>query len=74
MFRRAFLTICLLTVVPKGGRSDAALANRKFAFKIKTKDGGIVGNILIEASDMEAAKVKLMKRYPGCQIVSVMEK
>ena len=59
---------------PRADRSDAALANRKFAFKIKTKDGGIVGNVLIEASDVEAAKVKLMKRYPGCQILSVMEK
>lgn len=36
--------------------------------------GGIVGNVVIEASDVEAAKTKLMKRYPGCSILSVMEK
>lgn len=30
---------------------QAAAANRKFVFKIKTKNGGIVGNIVIEATD-----------------------
>lgn len=50
------------------------MALHRFAFKIKTKDGGIIGNIVIEASDVEAAKTKLMKRYPGCSILSVMEK
>jgi len=49
----------------------ALAANKKFAFRIKTKTGGIVGNILIEAKDVEAAKVKLMQRYPGCTILNV---
>jgi hypothetical protein len=36
-------------------------------------DGGlkIVGGILIEAKDVEAAKLKLMKRYPDCMILNV---
>ena len=71
MKRRAFLSLFVLGVwLP--ATTYAAL--KKFAFKIKTKDGGIVGNVLIEASDVEAAKVKLMKRYPGCMILSVSEK
>jgi hypothetical protein len=36
-------------------------------FKIRTKKGSIVGNIVIEARDMEEAKYKLQKRYPGCE-------
>lgn len=35
--------------------TPAIAANRKFVFKIKTKSGGIVGNIVIEAKDIEAA-------------------
>jgi hypothetical protein len=46
----------------------------RFAFRIKTKSGGIVGNIVIEAKDVEAAKVKLYKRYPDCQILNVETK
>lgn len=52
----------------------AFAANRKFVFKIKTKSGGIVGNIVIEAKDMEAAKYKLRQRYPGCEILEAREK
>ncbi len=71
MRRRVFLALIVLV-----GWEHHALAasNKKFAFKIKTKDGGIVGNVLIEASDVEAAKVKLMKRYPGCTILNVQMK
>jgi len=47
---------------------------KKFVFKIKTKSGGIVGNIVIEAKDIEAAKVKLRKRYPDCEILEGREK
>jgi len=39
---------------------------RKFIF--------IVGNILIEAKDIEAAKYKLRKRYPNCEILEAREK
>lgn len=44
---------------------------RRFAFKIRTKTGGIIGNLVIEATDVEAAKVNLGKRYPGCTVLSV---
>lgn len=75
MNRRSFLAI---VAVFYGGTSSAAdqiaLANKKFVFKIKTKSGGIVGNILIEAKDMFAAVAKLKKRYPGCEILEGKEK
>ena len=70
MHRRHFLSVALSLIVCR----PAFAANQKFAFKIKTKDGGIVGNVLIEATDVEAAKVKLMKRYPGCTVLSVTVK
>lgn len=47
---------------------------RKFVFKVKTKSGGIVGNIVIEAKDIEAAKYKLRQRYPDCEIMEGTEK
>jgi hypothetical protein len=73
--RRSFLTAILgaagvAACVPSG----VLAANRKFVFKIKTNSGGIVGNIVIEAKDMEAAKYKLRKRYPGCEILEAKEK
>ena len=70
MHRRLFLSVVLSLIVCR----PAFAANQKFAFKIKTKDGGIVGNVLIEATDVEAAKVKLMKRYSGCTVLSVKVK
>ncbi len=54
--------------------SQALAANRKFIFKIETKSGGIVGNILIEAKDQFAAVAKLMQRYPGCEILEGRER
>ena len=57
-----------------GGTAEAATKLKKFAFKIKTKDGNIVGNVRIEAHDVDAAKVKLFKRYPGCTVLRVDEK
>jgi hypothetical protein len=52
---------------------SAAMAgeHKRFVFKIKTKSGG---NIVIEAKDMEEAKVKLRKRYPDCEILEGHEK
>ena len=70
MHRRTFLTACLLSLLA----SDALAATKKFVFKIKTKSGGIVGNIVIEAKDIEAAKVKLRERYPDCEILEGHEK
>jgi hypothetical protein len=73
MQRRAFLIFgaaACATVWP----SLAVAANRKFVFKIKTKSGGIVGNIVIQAKDAEAAKHKLRERYPDCEILEMEEK
>ena len=74
MIRRTFLTMFIIGMTGTASASVIGLAPRRFFFKIKTQDGGIVGNVLIEASDVEAANSKLMKRYPGCSILSVMEK
>lgn len=71
MSRRNFL---LALVAIAAGTTDALAANKKFVFKIRTKSGGIVGNILIEAPDQFAAVAKLMKRYPGCEILEGKEK
>jgi hypothetical protein len=49
-------------------------ANRKFVFKIKTKDGSIIGNIVIEAKDIEAAKYKVRQRYPECEVMEMKER
>jgi hypothetical protein len=74
MQRRQFMIrsapILALVAIP----SLAHAANRKFVFKIKTKAGGIVGNIVIEATDIEAAKHKLRQRYPDCEILEAKEK
>jgi hypothetical protein len=71
MHRRSFLALCLLSPLALDAQ---AAANKKFVFKIKTKSGGIVGNIVIEAKDIEAAKAKLRKRYPDCEILEGHEK
>lgn len=71
MNRRQFTAIGLaVACLPR----QALAANRKFVFKIKTKSGGIVGNIVIEAKDGENAKYKLRKRYPDCEILEMKEK
>jgi len=68
---RRSLSIGLLAILTSLG---AASKIRRFAFKIRTKTGGIIGNVVIEATDVEAAKVKLAKRYPGCTILDVTVK
>ncbi len=73
MRRRDFLSVCCMAVMAITPTSALA-ANKKFVFKIKTKSGGIVGNIVIEAKDIEAAKYKLRKRYPDCEILEGHEK
>ena len=74
MDRRRFVAIGLASVLTAvcWPRQTAA-ANRKFVFKIKTKSGGIVGNITIEAKDAENAKYKLRQRYPDCEILEMKE-
>ena len=71
MRRRAFLTLCLAVLT---GSVALASGNKRFVFKIKTKSGGIVGNIVIEAKDIEEAKYKLRKQYPDCEIMEGHEK
>jgi hypothetical protein len=74
MNRRAFLTGLTTLVIVLVPSQLALAANKKFVFKIRTKSGGIVGNILIEAKDQFAAVSKLMQRYPGCEILEGKEK
>lgn len=86
MRRRDFLktlgvtaAFSLLSVVPTFADEDIPRRRRrrrprKFVFKIKTKDGGVVSGIAIEATDVEAAKVKLRERYKNSEILSVEEK
>lgn len=51
--------------------TGAARKLHKFKFRIKTKSGSIVDNVTIEAFDVEAAKVKLRKRYKDCEILNL---
>ena len=74
MQRRPFVTGSIITLALAAVPSLAHARSRKFVFKIKTKAGGIVGNIVIEATDMEAAKHKLRQRYPDCEILEAKEK
>ena len=74
MRRRAFLGICLATTLLAVYPVVAHAGDRKFIFRIKTKSGGIVGNIVIEAKNAEAAKHTLRERYPGCEILDMEEK
>jgi hypothetical protein len=69
MKRRSFLVFLLLS-----GVAQASVAQKKFVFRIKTKSGNIVGNISIQSKDIEAAKNKLNKRYPNCEILNVETK
>lgn len=71
MHRRSFLAACLIC---PSALDALAAANKRFVFKIRTNSGGIVGNIVIEAKDIEAAKYKLRKRYPDCEILEGREK
>lgn len=74
MNRRIFLAAAVSMVGALVFPSHAFAANKKFVFKIRTRSGGIVGNVLIEASDVFAAINKLMKRYPGCEVLEVKER
>jgi len=48
--------------------------DKKFVFRIKTKNGSIVGNIVIYAKNMDAAKHKLREQHPDCEILDAEEK
>jgi hypothetical protein len=71
MNRRLFLLgVVAVAVAP----TATFAATKKFVFKIRTKSGSIVGNILIEAKDQFAAIAKLIERYPGCEVLEAKEK
>ena len=42
----------------------------RFAFRIRTSSGGIIGNIVIEAHDQYEAENKLRQRYPDCTVLN----
>lgn len=52
----------------------AFAAMQKFVFKIRTKNGSIISNIVIEAKDQFAAISILRKRYPDCEILEAKQK
>ncbi len=64
----------LMSLLGMSGVAVGATKPRKFAFKIRTKDGKIVSNVAIEAHDLDAAKVKLFQRYPGSTVLRVDKK
>lgn len=75
MNRRIFIVVFFLALTKLIVNAFAAPRRlKKFHFRIKTKSGNIVGNVSIEAYDVEAAKVKLRKRYPDCEILNVSVK
>ena len=43
---------------------------QRFVFRIRTKSGSIVGNIVIEAKDQYEAEHKLKQRYPDCEVLN----
>ncbi len=68
------LGLCVPTVHAQEPPTVQAEAQRvKIRFKIKTKSGGIVGNVLIEGKDLFNCISKLMARYPGCEILEAKE-
>lgn len=48
------------------------IPSKKFKFRIRTKSGGLIGTTE-QASNMDAAKVKVRKRYPDCEFLSSEE-
>lgn len=68
MFNRRCCLIILFCLT-----NEAFAKNKHFRFKIKTKQKSIVFTE-IEALNLDAAKVKLYKRYPDCQVLSSEEK
>lgn len=70
MNRRSFLAGAALAVLSP---AVVLAKNKRFIFKVRTKSGSIVGNISISASSLDAAKVKLYERYPGCTVLDARE-
>ncbi|WP_448567347.1 hypothetical protein [Thalassotalea ganghwensis] len=47
------------------------MSRSKYHFRIRTSNGGIVGNITKEAKSLADAEVKLRRQYPDCEILDV---
>ena len=47
-----------------------AVQQYNYKFRIRTKQGSTIGNVNIYARDVDAAKFKLNKKYPNCQIMN----
>ncbi len=69
MHRRQFCAIVAVTAIT----GQTAWKPKRFVFRIRTKSGGIIGNIVFQAKDIFAAITKLKKRYPGCEILNARE-
>lgn len=48
-------------------------ATKHYICRIKTESGSIIGTT-VQATDADAAKVKVLTRYPNATILSVKEK
>ena len=76
MQRRTFLRVLIGSTVIGLGLTcvqPALAAPKRFVFKIRTTEGKTITGIFVEAKDMETAKEKLKKRYPGCTILEAKE-
>jgi hypothetical protein len=45
----------------------------KFAFRIRTRSGTPVENLLVQAADRAQAEVRITQMYPYCEIVECRE-
>jgi hypothetical protein len=66
MLRKLIVFTVLVLVL-----STSALADQRYRAKIKTKSGGIIGNVTANGDNEAEAVVKIKKRYPDCQILSI---
>ena len=47
------------------------MTTQTYAFKIKTKSGSIVGNVVKQGTSQPDAERKLRQQYPDCTILDV---
>ena len=59
------LALLLLIIANLG-----AVRQYNYKFRIRTVQGSTVGNVTIHAKDIDAAKFRLNKKYPNCQIMN----
>lgn len=49
------------------------MAVKTYVFRLKTKTGSTMGNVLQNGSDLRDAERKLQQKYPGCTVLDVRE-